>query len=61
VQGCFRLALLDYRMPGMEGLELYRCIQHLQGEMQGILVTAETLAAAKEAGVRHVVPKPFDF
>jgi two-component system, NtrC family, response regulator HydG len=61
----FGLALLDYRMPGMDGLELYRRIRQLRAGILGILVTAfaqdESLTAAKEFGVRHILPKPVDF
>jgi CheY-like chemotaxis protein len=64
-QNGYGLALLDYRMPRMTGLELFRRIRQLQAEMHGILVTAftreETLAEARDVGVRQVLPKPVDF
>ena len=35
----YRLALIDYRMPEMGGVELYRRIHELQPEMVGVFVT----------------------
>jgi CheY-like chemotaxis protein len=61
----YGLALLDYRMPGMDGLELYRHIRQLQPSLVAIFVTAfaahSMLEDAKAVGVRAVLPKPVDF
>ena len=58
----YRLALIDYRMPGMDGVELYRRIQKLQPEMVVVLVTAyptiDTVYPAIEAGVERILAKP---
>ena len=35
----YGLALIDYRMPGMDGVELYRRIRELRPESVGVFVT----------------------
>jgi CheY-like chemotaxis protein len=61
----YRLALIDYRMPGMDGVTLYRHIRACHPGLVGILVTAfagpETVTAAADAGMRRVLGKPVDF
>ena len=61
----YGLALLDYQMPGMDGVELYGHLKELQADTVGVLVTAftahDTLPAANRAGIRRVLPKPVDF
>jgi CheY-like chemotaxis protein len=61
----YGLALLDYKMPGMDGVELYGHLKQVRAETVGVLVTAlvadATAAAAARAGIRHVLPKPVDF
>jgi CheY-like chemotaxis protein len=57
--------LLDYKLPGMNGVELYRHLKQGGAKMVGILVTAfassDTIIDANEAGFRQVIPKPLDF
>jgi CheY-like chemotaxis protein len=61
----YRLALLDYKMPGMDGLELCRLLRASRPTVVVALVTAwassSMITAATEAGVRRVIPKPIDF
>jgi CheY-like chemotaxis protein len=60
----YGLALLDYRLPGMNGVELYGHIKERWADTVGVLVTAfaanGVLNAAVRAGFRQVIPKPVD-
>lgn len=64
-QRAFDVALLDFKMPGMTGLELYREIRKLRAETVAIVVSAftntDTRQEALAAGARHVLSKPVDF
>jgi two-component system response regulator AtoC len=64
-RGSYGLALLDNRMPDMDGVELFVRLRETHADVVGVLLTgyaaAETLAAAAEAGVRDIIPKPVDF
>jgi CheY-like chemotaxis protein len=61
----YDVALLDYKMPGMTGLELYREVKKVRAGTVAIIVSAYTNAATKEealgAGAWQVVSKPVDF
>jgi CheY-like chemotaxis protein len=61
----YGLALLDFKLPGMNGVELYRYLKQEKAETVGVLVTAfaasDTINDAIEAGIRQVLPKPVDF
>lgn len=60
----YDLALLDLKMPGMDGLTLYREIKQVQAGLAAVLVTAfaggSTAEEALAAGASHVLPKPVD-
>lgn len=61
----YDVALLDFKMPGMDGLTLYREIRKLRSETVSMIVTAyassETQAAACETGALEILSKPVDF
>jgi two-component system NtrC family response regulator len=60
----FDLLLLDFRMPGMNGLELLREAKRLNPEIDAVIITAygtiETAVAAMKAGARDYITKPID-
>ena len=60
----YRVALLDYRMPGMDGLTLCRSIRALRANTIAIIVTAYTGQATPDqllaAGASQILPKPVD-
>jgi CheY-like chemotaxis protein len=61
----YDVALLDFKMPGMDGLTLYRELRKVQAETVAIVVTAfagkATAEEALAAGAWRVLPKPVDF
>ncbi len=58
----FDLALLDLRMPGIDGLALLRILAERQPGAHFVLMTAyleeNQIAEAHAAGARRVLPKP---
>jgi two-component system, NtrC family, response regulator HydG len=63
-QQFYDIVLLDLRMPGMDGLELYRRIKQTSAGTVALIVTAyassDTAKSAIAAGARRVLSKPVD-
>jgi DNA-binding response OmpR family regulator len=61
-QNHYDIALLDLKMPGMDGLELYRRIREISAGTVAIVVTAytgsDTAQTVLAAGAWRIMPKP---
>ena len=61
----YALAIIDYQMPGMNGIELFRRMREIQPDITGVFLTGHTtievVYPAIEAGILRVLPKPVDF
>jgi len=61
----YGLAISDYQMPGMNGIELFRRLRELNANLSGILVTgmsrADIAVSAIDAGMRRVMSKPANY
>lgn len=63
-QQTFDIALLDFKMPEMDGLEVYRELKRRQSALLAILVTGyaspETESRARDIGMWQILSKPVD-
>ena len=61
----YGIAIIDYQMPGMNGVDLFRRIRVARPDMAGVFLTGHTtinvVSPAIEAGVLRVLSKPVDF
>lgn len=57
------LVITDIRMPGLDGLDLFRLIRERFGALPVIAITghydAEIMETAEKLGVEHFMEKPF--
>jgi CheY-like chemotaxis protein len=55
----YGLALLDYKLQGMDGVELYGHLRRVHADTVGVLVTSfaadATIHAASRAGIRQIL------
>jgi DNA-binding NtrC family response regulator len=62
--GRYSVALLDIKMPGMDGIDLYRALKAKDPSLPAIAMTAyaqdDRIRAAVDEGVIAVMPKPLD-
>jgi DNA-binding NtrC family response regulator len=60
----FEVALIDLKMPGMDGIELLKKLKEINPEIQVIIMTAygtiETAVEAMKLGAYHYVNKPIN-
>ena len=60
----FDLAVVDYSMPGINGVEMFRKAKALRPALVGIFLTAHadinTIFPAMEVGIERVLAKPAD-
>ena len=61
----YELAVLDYQMPGMNGVELYQELTARRPDIIGVFLTAypriDTIYPAIGAGAERILSKPVDF
>ncbi|MBN1615249.1 MAG: sigma-54-dependent Fis family transcriptional regulator [Deltaproteobacteria bacterium] len=64
-EGHYDLILLDYKMPGMDGMEVLREVKQLNPEIDVVIITAygtiETAVEAMKAGAIDYITKPIEF
>jgi len=60
----YQLAILDYRMPGMNGVELFARMREVRPDVRGIFLTGyptvDTVFPAISEGIERVLAKPVD-
>ena len=61
----YALTIIDYQMPGMNGIELFRRMKEVRPDIKAIFLTGFTtidvVFPAIDAGVLRVLAKPVDF
>ena len=61
----YGIAIIDYQMPGMNGVDVFRQMRAIQPDLAGVFLTGHTtidvVYPAIEAGILHVLQKPADF
>jgi len=61
----FDIALMDIKMPGMNGVEAYKQIKEINPKIEAIMMTGysddDLIKEALSEGAREVMNKPIDF
>jgi DNA-binding NtrC family response regulator len=61
----YGIAIIDYLMPGLNGVDLFRRMREIRPDLAGVFLTGHTtidvVYPAIEAGILRVLSKPADF